>query len=69
MINLSLTIAEATILGEALAGHSTQVEQIVQSFTGCEDKYRAAYDHFKQKLKDVQHLHVKVIQARVGKGR
>lgn len=68
MITLTLTLAEAKLLGEALAGHSTHVEKVCESFDGGDEKYRAAHDYFKQKLKDVQLLHVKVVQARVGEG-
>lgn len=66
VITLELTLHEAELLGQALAGHSTHVEKVCESFAGNEDKYRAAHDYFKQKLKDVQLLHVKVVQARVG---
>lgn len=67
MITVEFTLAELRMLGEALAGHSTHVGKVVDSFQGSDDNYRAAHDYFKQKLEDVQLLHVKVIQARVVK--
>lgn len=62
MIHLELTQEECRLLGEALAGHSTHVSKMCESFARSA-KYNAAHRYFKGKSEALTALHVKVIQG------
>lgn len=63
---VDLTNEELALLGQALAGLSTHVSTVCDSFAGSDPKYNAAHEYFKGKRDAVAALHVKVIQAKVG---